>query len=83
MPAVCNPPAGETKLLQDPGEYLRDQSAGRFPDHPVEPAVKTVLAQNPDFETEAVDIFACTSTLGNLIRFLKGQDKLSASLSRQ
>lgn len=75
MPAVWDPPAGETKLEQDSGEYLRDQNAGRYPKHPMEPAAKAVLAQNPDFSTGDVDIFGCTSTLGNLIRFLKGHDK--------
>lgn len=75
MPAVWDPPAGETKLEQDSGEYLRDQNAGRYPKHPMEPAARAVLAQDPDFSTGDVDIFGCTSTLGNLIRFLKGHDK--------
>ena len=41
----------------------------------MEPAVRAVLAQNPHFDTGAVDVFGCTSTLGNLLRFLKNDDK--------
>jgi len=41
----------------------------------MEPAVKAVLAQNPCFDTEKADVFGCTSTLGNLLPFLKNDDK--------
>jgi hypothetical protein len=41
----------------------------------MEPAVKAVLTQNLHFDTEVVDVFGCTSTLGNLLRFLKNDDK--------
>jgi hypothetical protein len=75
MPALWDPPSEATKLPQDSGEYFRDQNAARHPKHPMEPAVKAVLAQNPHFDTEAVDVFGCTSTLGNLLRFLKNDDK--------
>lgn len=41
----------------------------------MEPAVKAVLTQNLHFDAEDVDVFGCTSTLGNLLRFLKNDDK--------
>jgi hypothetical protein len=41
----------------------------------MEPAVKALLAQNPRFDTETVDLFGCTSTIGSLLRFLKNHDK--------
>jgi len=75
MPPVWKPLDKPTKLPQDAGEYFRDQNAARHPEHPMEPAARAVLAQQPDFDTQCVDIFACTSTLGNLLRFLKKDDK--------
>jgi len=75
MPALWDPPSEAMKLPQDSGRYFRDQNAARHPKHPMEPAVKAVLTQNPHFNTEAVDVFGCTSTLGNLLRFLKSDDK--------
>lgn len=75
MPALWDPPSEAMKLPQDSGRYFRDQNAARHPKHPMEPAVKAVLRQNPHFDTEAVDVFGCTSTLGNLLRFLKNDDK--------
>lgn len=41
----------------------------------MEPAAKAVIAQNPHLDTGNIDVFACTSTLGNLLRFLKNDDK--------
>lgn len=72
---MWDPPQGATKLPQDSGKYFRDQNAARHPSHPMEPAVKAVLAQNPDLQTGSFDVFGCTSTLGNLLRFLKHDEK--------
>ena len=41
----------------------------------MEPAVNAVLTQHPRFDTENIDLFGCTSTLGGLLRFLKYHDK--------
>ena len=43
--------------------------------HPMEPAVRAVLKAQPDFSTTSVDLVACSSTLGNLLRFVRGDDK--------
>jgi len=75
QPAVWDPPPGATKLKKDSGRYFRDPNAARYPSHPIEPAVKTVLAQVPDLKTDELDIFGCTSTMGSLLRFLKNHDK--------
>jgi hypothetical protein len=75
MPAVWDPPPESRKLPKDNGRYFRDPNAARHPSHPMEPAVKAVLAQVPDLKTDQFDIFGCTSTLGSLMRFLKGHDK--------
>ncbi|KAK6440097.1 hypothetical protein LTR95_003680 [Oleoguttula sp. CCFEE 5521] len=75
LPPLWKPLKVATQLPQDAGEYLRDQNAARYPKHPLEPAASVVLAQDAEFDTQRADIFACTSTLGNLLRFLKGDEK--------
>lgn len=40
----------------------------------MEPAVVTALTTSPDL-SEQVDVVACSSTLGNLLRFIRGEDK--------
>lgn len=41
----------------------------------MQPSVEAILAQNQDFPTESIDIVACGSTLGNLLRFVRGIDR--------
>jgi hypothetical protein len=59
----------------DDGEYFRDPNAARYPRHPIQPAVEAVLTAQPEFPTSSIDIFACNSTLGNLLRFVRKTDK--------
>ncbi|KAH9863901.1 hypothetical protein J1614_009833 [Plenodomus biglobosus] len=37
--------------------------------------VKAILEQNRMLDTSSIDVFACGSTLGNLLRFVRGIDK--------
>ncbi|EGP86996.1 uncharacterized protein MYCGRDRAFT_92938 [Zymoseptoria tritici IPO323] len=46
-----------------------------IPKHPIEPAVRAVLSQNPDFIPDEIDLFACGSTMGHLLRFARKSDK--------
>ncbi|KAJ8119009.1 hypothetical protein OPT61_g112 [Boeremia exigua] len=62
------------KLPEDSGSYYRDTNAARYPDFPVAPAVQAILDTATEAPFEA-DIFACGSTLGNLLRFTRGIDK--------
>jgi hypothetical protein len=39
------------------------------------PVVHAILAAAPEFDTTGVDLFACGSTLGSLLRFARGVDK--------
>ena len=39
------------------------------------PVVHAVLGTNPDICPASVDLFACGSTLGNLLRFVRGMDR--------
>ncbi|KAF5858591.1 hypothetical protein ETB97_003984 [Aspergillus alliaceus] len=64
-----------TRLMEDSGLYFRDQNAARYPSYPMEPMVHAILARNPDFLLQNTDIVACGSTLGNLLRFVRGEDK--------
>ncbi|KAK3073402.1 hypothetical protein LTR53_005068 [Teratosphaeriaceae sp. CCFEE 6253] len=75
LPPVWEPLSQPVQLREDDGEYFRDQNAARFPDHPMEPAVRALLAQRAAFETSDVDIVGCGSTLGSLSRFVRGEHK--------
>jgi len=57
------------------GIYYRDQNSARYPSYPTEPAIQALFTQQPKFPTDTVDVFACGSTLGNLIRFARRIDK--------
>ncbi|KAK4152577.1 hypothetical protein C8A00DRAFT_16121 [Chaetomidium leptoderma] len=74
QPPLWTPETNPSRLQQDSGSYLRDKNAARYPSYPTEPAVVASLAADPAIPTE-VDIFACGSTLGNLLRFVRGQDR--------
>jgi hypothetical protein len=62
-------------LNEDSGEYFRDPNAAKYPDSPMAPVVHAILAEAPEFNTTGVDLFACGSTLGSLLRFARGVDK--------
>jgi len=69
------PPAKPYKLREDGGNYYRDPNAARSPKYPVEPAVRAILTENPEFYPQSIDIFACSSTMGNLLRFVRRIEK--------
>ncbi|KAK3370714.1 hypothetical protein B0T24DRAFT_721005 [Lasiosphaeria ovina] len=73
-PPLWTPPVAPTVLKEDKGTYFRDKNAARFPKHPMEPAIVTALGVDRDLPAK-LDIMACGSTLGNLLRFVCGQDK--------
>ncbi|KAK3706486.1 hypothetical protein LTR37_012696 [Vermiconidia calcicola] len=74
MPPAWQPLDEPIRLKEDSGDYFRDPNAARCPDHPIEPAVRAILAQHPDFLMQNVDVFACGNTMGNLMRFVRNQD---------
>lgn len=53
----------------DSGIYFRDPNAAHYSKHPTEPAMRAVLAMQEDFDPSVIDIVACGSTLGNILRF--------------
>ena len=61
-------------MSEDNGTYYRDPNAARYPDYPIAPAVKAVIDAANVRPIDA-DVFACGSTLGNLLRFVRGIDK--------
>jgi hypothetical protein len=63
------------RVNEDSGQYYRDPNAARYPQYPIAPVIQSVLDLNPDFSTADTDIVACGSTMGNLLRFARGQDK--------
>ncbi|KAK1775306.1 hypothetical protein QBC45DRAFT_422619 [Copromyces sp. CBS 386.78] len=85
---LWSPPSTPPQLREDNGTYHRDRNAARYPSHPLEPALVSYLrssTKNTNTNTNTkpsaslipslVDIVACSSTLGNLLRFVRGQDK--------
>jgi hypothetical protein len=76
MPPEWSPPLRAQRLPPDSGEYLRDRNAARYPAHPIEPAIIASMQESPQVcGSNAVDIVACSSTLGNLLRFVRGEEK--------
>ncbi|KAF5977891.1 hypothetical protein FCOIX_6223 [Fusarium coicis] len=72
QPPRWTPPKGPNKLPGDAGEYYRDVNAAAYPKHPLEPAIVSVMKMNPS--PIPVNIVACGSTIGNLLRFARGVD---------
>ncbi|KAF2742813.1 hypothetical protein M011DRAFT_452333 [Sporormia fimetaria CBS 119925] len=63
------------RLKEDSGQYFRDPNAAMYPDYPMAPVVNAVLETDSEFDAARTDVFACGSTLGNLLRFARGIDK--------
>lgn len=74
-PPAWSPPAQDEKLPGDSGSVFRDINAARYPDYPLEPAVRSILALEPDFNLQALDLIGCGSTIGNLLRFAGSVEK--------
>ena len=72
---MWSPPNRTNRLPEDSGDYFRDPNAARYPKFPTEPAVRALLAMQPDFKTKSIDVVACGSTLGNLLRFSRSIEK--------
>ncbi len=56
------------------GTYFRDKNAAYFPEHPMEPAIVAVCKQARNTDLAHVDVVACASTFGNLLRFVRHAD---------
>ncbi|KAI1266291.1 geranylgeranyl pyrophosphate synthetase [Xylariaceae sp. FL1019] len=78
-PPAWTPLQKPPKLNEDSGTYYRDLNAAQFPDHPLQPTIEAVMKMCPvkHSETPSVrpDLVACGSTLGNLLRFARGDVK--------
>ena len=67
--------AEDIKLQPDNEPVYRDVNAARYAAYPMEPAVRSVLAMQPQSELPFVDVFGCGSTFGNLLRCARSQAK--------
>ena len=74
-PPLWTPLQTAQRLDEDDGTYYRDPNAAKFPSFPTEPAVQAILRMHPHFSFSEVDIFACGSTMGNLVRLAMRVDK--------
>ncbi|KAJ4358244.1 uncharacterized protein N0V89_002824 [Didymosphaeria variabile] len=69
-------PLQQSQPLNEDGDvYFRDPNSAKFPNYPTEPAVRALFDTDPAFPTGEVDVFACGSTMGNLLRFALSVDK--------
>ncbi|KAI6361573.1 hypothetical protein MCOR25_006478 [Pyricularia grisea] len=87
-PPRWTPPSSASRLCDDHNNYgggrstgtrkvYRDQNAARFPKHPMEPAILATLEVASDFLADhKIDVVACGSTMGSLLRFVRGQEKM-------
>ncbi|GAB7348919.1 hypothetical protein MBLNU459_g7606t1 [Dothideomycetes sp. NU459] len=73
-PPIWQPPTGASQLEEDSGEHFRDINAAHFPLHPTEPTVRALFVCNPTFPSQDIDVVACNSTLGNLLKFVRKLD---------
>ncbi|USP79059.1 uncharacterized protein yc1106_06333 [Curvularia clavata] len=74
-PPKWTPLGTPQRLKEDSGQYFRDLNAAMYPSCPMAPVVRAVLEQEPEYPTLGIDLFACGSTLGNLLRFARDVDK--------
>ncbi|KAK6496367.1 hypothetical protein TWF481_002392 [Arthrobotrys musiformis] len=73
-PPLWTPLSEPRKLEKDTGDFYRDPNAARFPSYPIQPAVQAMFRVGAAFSTSNIDVFACGSTLGNLLRFARHDD---------
>ncbi|KAK7402703.1 hypothetical protein QQX98_011525 [Neonectria punicea] len=72
-PPRWTPLSQPQRLSWDAGDYYRDINAASYPSHPMEPAIVSIMKMNP--EPIPVNIVACGSTIGNLLRFSQGTEE--------
>ncbi|XWW92786.1 hypothetical protein V2A60_000713 [Cordyceps javanica] len=77
MPPKWSPLAQPRQLKQDSGPYYRDRNAAYYPDFPLEASVEAIMKMNSDADKAPsmgpINIVGCASTLGNLLRFARGE----------
>ncbi|KAJ4858251.1 hypothetical protein T069G_06518 [Trichoderma breve] len=69
-PPLWTPLEKPRALLEDNGVYFRDNNSAFFPKHPLEPAIVATMKMHPT--SLHIDLVACNSTIGNLLRFVQG-----------
>ncbi|GAD99220.1 conserved hypothetical protein [Paecilomyces variotii No. 5] len=72
-PAAWTPLSKPVQLQEDSGLYYRDKNAARYPLYPLEPMIRAITMEKPEFSLESLDIVGCGSTFGSLLRFARGQ----------
>ncbi|TFB00815.1 hypothetical protein CCMA1212_007438 [Trichoderma ghanense] len=72
-PRLWKPLEKPRQLKEDNDVYYRDNNSAFFPKHPLEPAIVSVMKMHP--KSLDVDIVGCSSTIGNLLRFVQGTER--------
>ncbi|KAK2035985.1 geranylgeranyl pyrophosphate synthetase [Colletotrichum somersetense] len=74
-PPRWTPLAKPRQLVEDSGVYYRDKNAARYPACPMEPTAQAVMAMHPEPFKKPVNIVGCGSTIGNLLRYVRGDER--------
>ncbi|KAF2397188.1 hypothetical protein EJ06DRAFT_584665 [Trichodelitschia bisporula] len=72
-PPMWVPRANNHPLRSSTETYMRDPNTLYWPVHPMEPALRAVVACDGVAKLEKLDFFGCSVTLLHLLRFVKGQ----------
>ncbi|KAF8439572.1 hypothetical protein BGX38DRAFT_1273346 [Terfezia claveryi] len=72
-PSIWDPPKLPISIKPDRGRTFVDQNGSRYPTSPLEPMLQAVLASNPLFDFNKIDIITDRSNLRQLLQFASGK----------
>ena len=56
-------------LKWDSDDYFKDIDAAYWPKFPMEPTIRAILTERPDFKASKIDVVSCGNVMRNLFRF--------------
>lgn len=62
-------------MKPDSEDVFRDINAARYASYPLEPMFRSLLAMQPGYKLQAVDVVGCGSTIGNLLRLTMSEPR--------
>ncbi|KPI40319.1 uncharacterized protein AB675_7605 [Cyphellophora attinorum] len=74
-PPRWTPPVEAVRLSKDYGMRYHDKNASQYPSFPLEPSVRAIFALYPTFDSQSIDLFACSNTIRNLGSFVNQAEK--------
>jgi hypothetical protein len=74
IPPTWHPRKHSWSVKYDRGDFFRDVNAANFPTHPLAPVITSIKYLAPE-KASQIDILACSSTLGHLMRMARGEER--------